>query len=81
LFDRVGRALELTDAGHRLYGASQRLFDEHARLLTEVTSAVVPTQTRILRVASFEPFTTHAIGEIVREELRGIELRLCDLAG
>ena len=55
LFVRVGRNLALTEHGRVLYRTSERLLDEHARLLQSL-DASRPTTASTLRIASFEVF-------------------------
>ena len=61
LFRRAGRTLALTEDGERLYRLSGRLVDEHQRLLLEL-DASRPAPRAVIRVASFEVFTTHCLG-------------------
>jgi DNA-binding transcriptional LysR family regulator len=61
LFRRVGRSLALTQDGERLYHMSAPLIEEHHRLLRSLDSSR-PAPRPMIRVASFEVFTTHCLG-------------------
>ena len=63
LFRRRGRGLVLTDLGKLLYGLSERLVEEHARVL-ERLDASRPVSSATIRIASFEVFTTHCLGAL-----------------
>lgn len=65
LFVRAGRSLELSSEGRALYAGSEPLLLEYERLLQSLeVEAVGP---RALRLASFEPFTTHTLGALLAE--------------
>src|SRR5262245_39462116 len=73
LFARVGRSLELNERGRRFYAASDRLIEEHARLLAQLDA---PHEAPgLLRIASFEVFTTHVLGELIGRDA-ALELRV-----
>lgn len=66
LFRRVGRRLVMTEAGELLYERSTRLLAEHARLIAELDTSA-PASEAILRVATFEVFSTHFLGALLAE--------------
>ena len=87
LFSRAGRSLVLTEHGRTLYNASERLIEEHQSLLRSLDTSR-PTSAPVLRVASFEPFTTHCLGAITEHlversgqdvALHVLELRVGDI--
>ena len=83
LFSRAGRSLALTEQGQALYLSSERLVEEHRRLLKSL-DASEPTSAPTLRIASFEVFTTHCLGAIARAlrpelALHVLELRVGDI--
>ena len=77
LFLRVGRGLELSDAGRAFYDATDRLMAEYAQLVRTVES-VEPLEA--LAVASFEPFTTHVLAAAVDAELADVDLHVVERA-
>lgn len=77
LFHRAGRRLTLTDDGTSFYRLSERLVDEHTRILRALDESETPA-TSTLRLASFEVFTTHCLGGIL-ESLPDVELRVLDV--
>ena len=81
LFVRSGRRLALTEQGTTFYRESQRLIDEHARVLRALDPQ--PGAGTALTIASFEVFTTHFLGALtdaLAEHLEGPELRVLDVA-
>ena len=79
LLTRAGRRLVPTEAGRRLYRESHRLNDEYLRLLRSLddSKAIGP---RAVRLASFEVFTTHAMGRMVADHLRQWNVQVADLS-
>lgn len=77
LFVRSGRRLALTEHGTTFYRESQRLIDEHARVLRALDPQ--PPVGAALTIASFEVFTTHFLGALT-EQLDDPELRILDVA-
>ena len=78
LFHRSARKLQLTDTGTQLYNASEALMNEHARLLRTLGESE-PGRQKLLRVASFEVFTTHTLAAVVNQGIEGLVLRVLEL--
>jgi DNA-binding transcriptional LysR family regulator len=78
LFVPSGRTRELTARGRALYAASERLADEYERLRRSLERDE-PTTDEPLRLASFEPFTTHTLGATLARGLAGLELRVLEV--
>jgi DNA-binding transcriptional LysR family regulator len=61
LFARVGRGMELTDAGRRFHARAMKVIADYDALAKPETTPA-PAE---LRVGSFEVFTTHLLGHVV----------------
>ncbi len=77
LFVKVGRSLELSAQGRSLYAGSERLFVEYDRLLESLEAE--SSDDKPLRLASFEPFTTHTLGAVAARGLADIPLHVLEL--
>ena len=75
LFRRTARKLLLTDCGRQLYHASESLVAEHPRLLKSLDEAP-QSHGVLLRIASFEVFTTHTLAAVVADGLAHLSLRI-----
>ncbi len=78
LFRRTARKLLLTDSGTQLYHASESLVAEHTRLLRSLDEAP-QSRGALLRIASFEVFTTHTLAAVVADGLSHLSLRILEL--
>lgn len=78
LFRRTARKLLLTDAGTRLFHASESLMAEHARLLKALDEKPQRGGAS-LRIASFEVFTTHTLAAVVTDGLEHMSLRVLEM--
>ena len=78
LFNRVGRGLELTEHGRKLYAASERVIEEHRRMLENLDASTPATETT-LSVASYEVFTTYCLGATVMTGLEDAALRILEM--
>jgi DNA-binding transcriptional LysR family regulator len=78
LFRRTARKLLLTDCGRQLYHASESLVAEHTRLLKSLDEAP-QSHGALLRIASFEVFTTHTLAAVVADGLAHLSLRILEL--
>ncbi|MCX6116369.1 MAG: LysR family transcriptional regulator [Proteobacteria bacterium] len=78
LFDRVGRGIEINDAGRKLYSLSQKLLSDFDGIKNAVKSshevASVP-----FAIGSFEVFSTYFLGEFVSTILPNNKIRFMEL--
>ncbi len=67
LFARVGRAIALTDAGRAFHGRAAKVIEAYGAL---ANAAARPRTAHddLLRVGSFEVFTTHLLGHVIARE-------------
>lgn len=79
LFHRTARKLLLTDRGTKLYHASEALLAEYARMLRTLDEPSQASGESVLRIASFEVFTTHTLAAVVADGLQQIPLRVLEL--
>jgi DNA-binding transcriptional LysR family regulator len=75
LFQPSGRGIVVSDQGLRVYDASNNLLNEVDRLL----GAVKNSEKTILRIGSFEVFTTHFIGPLLKTYLPHVEVEIHEL--
>ena len=75
LFHPSGRGVVISDQGLRLYERSQRFLDEYKLLIDRETAAT----TRIVRIGSFEVFTSYFIGLLLKNYLPGSEAEIHEL--
>jgi DNA-binding transcriptional LysR family regulator len=78
LFARAGRGLALTDDGRRLHGLATKLLADHARLWSELRGETKSGEA-LVRIGSFEVFTTHFLGEAARRFFAGVPILLLEL--
>ncbi len=78
LFRRTARKLLLTDAGRRLFHASESLMAEHSRLLKTLQEKPKHGGA-LLRIASFEVFTTHTLAAVVACGMEDTSLRVLEM--
>lgn len=75
LFQGSGRGIVITDEGQALYRRSKIFFSELARLMNQDGTIVKS----VLRIGSFEVFTSHLMGELVKDYLPETELEIHEL--
>src|SRR5690349_12052361 len=76
LFVRQGRSIVLTDEGAKLAAESRLILDEVEARLYRRTA---PAAEKILRLGSFEVFTTYFLGELVASERLDVPLAVVEL--
>jgi DNA-binding transcriptional LysR family regulator len=66
LFEAQGRGLAITETGKEIFKYSQRVLEEF-EILTKIihTKSTNIAQPRIIRLASFELFSTHVFGQVM----------------
>ena len=78
LFNRSRRKLSLSDSGRLLYNSSENLLDEHARVLRSLN--LTPARhDKLLRIATFEVFSTHVLARTMRDIDASLRLRVLEL--
>jgi len=75
LFKTSGRGIVVSDQGMRVYEASKTLLTEVDR----IQSAAKTMEKTILRIGSFEVFTTHFIGPLLKNYLPHVEVEIHEL--
>jgi DNA-binding transcriptional LysR family regulator len=78
LFRRTRRNLVITEVGQRLYNASAPLLHEHARVLAQLREAAAPIP-ELLRLASFEPFSSAFAAVMLEEHLPHARVDLLEM--
>lgn len=78
LFRRSGRNLVTTEAGRMLYAQSARLLAEHKRLV-ESLDASPAASPEILRIATFEVFSTYFAGALLASHAPDAEVQILDV--
>ena len=72
LFHPSGRGIVASDDGRRLYDRSEKFLAEY-----QILKGQAPSLSRtVLRVGSFETFTSFFIGPLLRDYLQGIEVEI-----
>jgi DNA-binding transcriptional LysR family regulator len=77
LFIPEGRGIIITDKGRAFAERSRPLLQEYERLLKNHREEA--PQIKKLRIASFEVFTTHLMGPLIRDYFRNYEVSLYEL--
>ena len=76
LITHVGRGIATTDDGVRVAEQSRRVLNEVDRLRTNRTKK---TDVGLLRIGSFEVFTTYFLGPCLQDHLTNVDLELHEL--
>lgn len=74
LFHASGRGIVVSDEGNRLYKHSKLILSQVESLL-----GLEPQETKVLRLGSFEVFTTYFMGPLLSEYLVGTEVEVHEL--
>ena len=77
LFNRVGRGIELSADGRRLYALSGKIIHDVEQLRS--TMRVGKNPQTLLSIGSFEVFTTYCFGALVHSTLGEMNIRLLEL--
>ena len=78
LFNRSGRKLILNEFGTRLYQQSEELIRCHDQLLRSIDASTADSR-RQIRLASFEVFTTHLLGQLASQSVFDFDLRVLEM--
>ncbi len=79
LFLPSGRGIVISDEGQALYERSMRFFEELDRLIGKKAGAPARTSAPLLRIGSFETFTSFFIGPLLKNYLPEFEAEVHDL--
>ena len=66
LLTQDGRGIRITDEGRRMYASAQRVLAEFASMLASASS-VAGQQSKTIRIASFELFTSYFMGKLAKD--------------
>lgn len=79
LFQPSGRGIVISDEGQALYERSKRFIDELDRLIGRKPGELTRTTAPLLRIGSFETFTSFFVGPLLRNYLPGYETEVHEL--